>query len=70
MLYKLQLTWIPNEIAGYDLVLFEFLDRLMEPRSKLNQSAHLTLPSLPLHRLATKAMGVCQEQGCGGVLSQ
>ena len=28
----MQLTWIPNEIINYDLVLFDFFDRLSEPR--------------------------------------
>jgi hypothetical protein len=26
------LTWIPNEIENFDLVVFEFLDRLAEPK--------------------------------------
>ena len=28
----LQLTWFPNELEGFNLVLFEFLDRLNEPK--------------------------------------
>ena len=27
-----QLTWIPNEVESFDLVVFEFLDRLAEPK--------------------------------------
>ena len=26
------MTWIPNEIENFDLVVFEFLDRLAEPK--------------------------------------
>ena len=32
---KLQLTWIPNEIEDFDLVLFDFLERLTEPKGWL-----------------------------------
>ncbi len=28
----MQLTWVANEIVGKDLVLFEFADRVAEPR--------------------------------------
>ena len=28
----LQLTWTPNELEGFDVVMFEFLDRLNEPK--------------------------------------
>ena len=31
-LFWLQLTWVPNEIVGKDLVLFEFADRVAEPK--------------------------------------
>lgn len=27
-----QMTWVPNEIENFDFVLFEFLDRLAEPK--------------------------------------
>ena len=30
-----QMTWVPNEIEGFDVVLFEFLDRLAEPKGWL-----------------------------------
>ena len=33
--FPLQLTWIPNEIEGYDVAVFEFIDRLSEPRGWL-----------------------------------
>ena len=29
------MTWFPNELQGYDLILFEFLERLMEPKGKI-----------------------------------
>jgi hypothetical protein len=32
LIFFLQLTWIPNEIENFDLVVFEFLDRLAEPK--------------------------------------
>ncbi|XP_019854503.1 PREDICTED: ergothioneine biosynthesis protein 1-like isoform X1 [Amphimedon queenslandica] len=32
-----QLTWFPNELEGFDLVLFEFLDRLNEPKGWLRK---------------------------------
>ena len=31
----LQLTWTPNELEGFDVVVFEFLDRLNEPKGWL-----------------------------------
>ena len=31
----LQLTWVPNEIEDYDVVVFEFIDRLNEPKGWL-----------------------------------
>ena len=33
--YHTQLTWISNEIEDFDLILFEFLDRLAEPKGWL-----------------------------------
>ncbi len=30
-----QLTWIPNEMEGYDVILFESPERLMEPKAWL-----------------------------------
>ena len=33
----LQMTWIPNEIENFDLVVFEFLDRLSEPKGWLRK---------------------------------
>ena len=33
--FLLQLTWVPNEIEGYDVVVFEFIDRLNEPKGWL-----------------------------------
>ena len=29
------MTWVPNEVENYDLVVFEFLDRLTEPKGWL-----------------------------------
>ena len=34
-MFLLQLTWVPNEIEGYDVVVFEFIDRLNEPKGWL-----------------------------------
>ncbi len=33
--WLLQLTWIPNEIEGFDFVLFESIERFMEPKGWL-----------------------------------
>ena len=33
--FSLQLTWVSNEIEDFDLILFEFLDRLAEPKGWL-----------------------------------
>ena len=30
-----QMTWVPNEIENFDVVVFEFLDRLTEPKGWL-----------------------------------
>jgi len=29
------LTWVPNEVEGYNVVVFQFIDRLSEPRGWL-----------------------------------
>lgn len=29
------MTWVPNEIENFDVVVFEFLDRLTEPKGWL-----------------------------------
>lgn len=33
--HHFKLTWIPNEIEGFDLVLFESPERLMQPKAWL-----------------------------------
>ena len=33
--FSIQLTWVSNEIEDFDLILFEFLDRLAEPKGWL-----------------------------------
>ena len=39
-----QMTWVPNEIEGHDMVLFEFLDRLAEPKGWLFKLWECLLP--------------------------
>ena len=39
------MTWIPNEIEGFDFVLFEFLDRLSEPKGWLRKLWECVTPN-------------------------
>ena len=66
-LHVLQMTWVPNELEGANLILFEFLDLLMEPKGDVQHtstSSLITLTyvlfTLSLCRLVAEAMGVCQ----------
>jgi len=38
------MTWVPNEIQGFNLAMVEFLDRLSEPRGWLVKLWEGTLP--------------------------
>ena len=38
------MTWVPNELEGYDFVLVDFLDRLSEPKGWLIKLWECLLP--------------------------
>lgn len=40
----IQMTWVPNELEDYSLILLEFLDRLSEPRGWLIKLWECLLP--------------------------
>ena len=44
MLYCLQLTWVPNELEGFDVAVFESVERLSEPRGWLYKLWEVVLP--------------------------
>ena len=43
-LLSIQLTWVSNEIEGYDAVVFEFIDRLAEPKGWLLKLWEVVVP--------------------------
>lgn len=43
-LIPLQMTWISNELEGFDMIVIEFLDRLSEPRGWLVKLWECLLP--------------------------
>ena len=49
--FYLQLTWFPNELEGFDLVLFEFLDRLNEPKGTVAVNDEYIHSQFHIHRL-------------------
>jgi SAM-dependent methyltransferase len=50
-----QLTWLPNELENFDLVLFDMIDRVMEPkggRSTHTHTHHTTPHSICINKTA------------------
>ena len=43
-LWCVQLTWIPNELEGFDVVVFEYVERLSEPRGWLYKLWEVVVP--------------------------
>ena len=39
-----QLTWVPNELEGFDVAVFESVERLSEPRGWLYKLWEVVLP--------------------------
>ena len=56
-LHVLQMTWVPNELEGANLILFEFLDLLMEPKGEIQHIS--TFISVHLHSLMSSSLFLC-----------
>ena len=63
-LHVLQMTWVPNELEGANLILFEFLDILMEPKGEIQHISTFISQYTFIHLCPLLSLAVPMQAGC------
>ena len=58
------MTWVPNELEGANLILFEFLDLLMEPKGEIQHISTFISQYTFTHLCPLLSLAVPMQAGC------